>query len=106
MTGWRVIKSQTTTLVAGRRSVKEKEWLESLKVFGISTEDGKKILSRLGRTPEWTLFLRDSNKHTKAVHARANGKRDWCDHGGGWGGKERKLVEGAVGRQYSVVEKA
>ena len=29
-------------LVAGQRSVREKEWLESLKTFGISTEDGKK----------------------------------------------------------------
>ncbi len=29
-------------LVGGQRAVREKEWLESLKTFGISTEDGKK----------------------------------------------------------------
>jgi hypothetical protein len=34
-------------MVAGQRLVKEKEWLESLKIFGISTEDGKKFLNRL-----------------------------------------------------------
>jgi hypothetical protein len=29
-------------LVAGQRSVREKEWLEAMKTFGISAEDGKK----------------------------------------------------------------
>ena len=37
-------------LAAGQRSVGAKEWLESLKTFGISTEDGKKIIYRLGVT--------------------------------------------------------
>ena len=37
-------------LVARQRSVREKKWLESLKTFGISTEDGKKIIYRLGDT--------------------------------------------------------
>jgi hypothetical protein len=32
------------------RSVREKEWLESLKTFGISAEDGKRIIYRLGHT--------------------------------------------------------
>ncbi len=31
-------------------SVKEKEWLESFRVFGIDKEDGKKILRNLGLT--------------------------------------------------------
>ena len=34
-------------LVVGQRSVKEKEWLESFKVFGLGKEDGKKIIHRL-----------------------------------------------------------
>ena len=37
-------------LVVGQRSVKEMEWLKSLKVFGIDKEDGKKIILRLGYT--------------------------------------------------------
>ncbi len=37
-------------LVAGQTSVREKEWLESLKTFGISAEDGKKTIYRLGGT--------------------------------------------------------
>ena len=31
-------------LVAGQRSVREKQWLEAMKTFGISSEDGKKII--------------------------------------------------------------
>ena len=40
------------TCPAGRRtrSVKEKEWMESFKTFGIGKEDGKKIIQRLGLT--------------------------------------------------------
>ena len=38
------------TLVAEQRSVKEKEWLESFRVFGIGKEDGKKIIRKLGLT--------------------------------------------------------
>ena len=37
-------------LVAGHRSVKEKEWLESFRVFGIGKEDDKKIIRKLGLT--------------------------------------------------------
>ena len=37
-------------LVVGQRSVKEKEWLETFKIFGIGKEDGKKIIHRLGYT--------------------------------------------------------
>ena len=37
-------------MVAGQRSVKEKEWLESFRVFGIGKDDGKKIIQRLGLT--------------------------------------------------------
>ena len=43
--GWEVVP-----LVAGQRSDKEKECLESFKVFGIEKEDGKKIIQRLGLT--------------------------------------------------------
>ena len=37
-------------LVARQRSVREKEWLEAMKTFGISAEDedGKRIIYRLG----------------------------------------------------------
>jgi hypothetical protein len=35
-------------LVAGQRSVREKEWLEAMKTFGIGAEDGGKIIYRLG----------------------------------------------------------
>jgi ribonuclease HI len=43
--GWVV---EVLPLVAGQRSVREKEWLESMKTFGIGTEDGKRIIYRLG----------------------------------------------------------
>ena len=38
--GWEV---EVVLLVAGQRSVKEKEWLEFFRVFGIGKDDGKKI---------------------------------------------------------------
>lgn len=41
---------EVVPLVVGQRSVKEKEWLEILKVFGIGKKEGKKILQRLGHT--------------------------------------------------------
>ena len=44
-------------MVVGQRSVKEKEWLETFKIFGIGKEDGMKIIGRLG----YTLF----NEHEK-----------------------------------------
>ena len=37
-------------LVSGQRSVREKEWLEALGIFGIGKEDGQRIIERLGRT--------------------------------------------------------
>jgi hypothetical protein len=37
-------------LIADQRSVREKEWLEALRTFGIGKEDGQRIISRLGRT--------------------------------------------------------
>jgi hypothetical protein len=43
--GW-VVK--VLPLVVGQRSVREKEWLEVTKTFGISEEDGKRIIYRLG----------------------------------------------------------
>ena len=43
--GWVV---EVLPLVAGQRSVREKEWLEVMKTFGISAEDGKRIIYRLG----------------------------------------------------------
>ena len=45
-------------MVVGKRSVKEKEWLETFtEVFGVGKEDGKKNIHRLG----YTLF----NEHEK-----------------------------------------
>ena len=34
-------------LVVVQRSVRKKEWLETLKIFGIGAEDGKRIIHRL-----------------------------------------------------------
>jgi len=45
--GWEI---EVVPLVAGQRSVREKEWLEALRIFGIGKEDGLRILGRLGRT--------------------------------------------------------
>ena len=45
--GWEV---EVVPLVSGQRSIKEKEWMESFKIFGIGKEDGKKIIQRLGLT--------------------------------------------------------
>ena len=36
--GWEI---EVVPLVAGQRSVREKEWLEALRIFGIGKEDGK-----------------------------------------------------------------
>jgi hypothetical protein len=33
-----------------RSAVREKEWLEVLRIFGIGKQDGQRILGRLGRT--------------------------------------------------------
>ncbi len=45
--GWEV---EVVPLVAGQRSVREKEWLEALGIFGIGKEDGQRVIGRLGRT--------------------------------------------------------
>jgi hypothetical protein len=37
-------------LVVGQRSVREEEWLETLRIFGIGKGDGKRIIGRLGHT--------------------------------------------------------
>ncbi len=56
LTGLRVLGAdrewevEVVPLVAGQRSVKENEWLEPLKIFGIGTEDEKKIIHSLGYT--------------------------------------------------------
>ena len=63
---WKVVELDHTpiTILTGLRAltvdreweveviplVKEREWLKSLKVFGIDKEDGKKIIHRLGHT--------------------------------------------------------
>jgi ribonuclease HI len=44
--GWEI---EVVPMVAGQRSVREKEWLEALKIFGIGKEEGQRILGRLGR---------------------------------------------------------
>ena len=38
------------SLVTGQTSVRYSEWIESLKTFGISTEEGKRIIRRMGLT--------------------------------------------------------
>jgi hypothetical protein len=45
--GWEI---EVVPMVAGQRSVREKEWLEALRIFGIGKEDDQRILGRLGRT--------------------------------------------------------
>ena len=45
--GWEI---EVVPMVAGQRSVREKEWVEVLRIFGIGKEDGQRILGRLGRT--------------------------------------------------------
>jgi hypothetical protein len=46
--GWEI---EVVPLVVGQRSVKEKEWLESFRVFGIDKDDVKKMLRKLGLIP-------------------------------------------------------
>ena len=48
--------------VVGQRSVKEKEWLETLKIFGIRKEDGKKIIHKLGHTIHCSTSMRNFSK--------------------------------------------
>jgi hypothetical protein len=43
--GWVV---EVLPLVVEQRSVREKKWLEVMKTFGTSAEDGKRIIYRLG----------------------------------------------------------
>ena len=45
--GWEVT---VVLLIAGQWSVREKEWLEGLRIFGIGKEDGQRIIGRLDRT--------------------------------------------------------
>jgi hypothetical protein len=45
--GWEI---EVVPMVASQWSVREKEWMESLRIFGIGKEDGQRILGRLGRT--------------------------------------------------------
>ncbi len=53
MTGLRALVEErgrevvVVTLVSGQRSVREKEWLETLRIFGIGKEDGQRIIGRL-----------------------------------------------------------
>ncbi len=51
-------KVEVVPLVVGQRSVQEKEWLETLGIFGIGKENGKRIIDRLGRT-----LLDEHEKH-------------------------------------------
>jgi len=56
LTGFRALEAdrewevEVVPMVVGQRSVKEKEWLEVLRIFGIGKEDGKRIIGRLGHT--------------------------------------------------------
>ena len=44
-------------LVAGLNSIREKEWIDSMKTFGISTEDGESIIYSLD-----SLLLSENEK--------------------------------------------
>ena len=44
---WEVV---VVPLSACQRSIREKEWLEALRIFGIGKEDGQRIIPRLGHT--------------------------------------------------------
>ncbi len=75
--GWEV---EVVPLVTGQRSVKEKEWLESFRVFVIGKDDGQKIIQRLGLTP-----LREHEKlfgrywrHTFCQSTAVAGERHFC----------------------------
>jgi hypothetical protein len=37
-------------MIVGHRSAREKECLETLRIFGIGKEDGKRIIRKLGYT--------------------------------------------------------
>ena len=50
LTAEREWEVEVVPMVVGQRSVKEKEWLEALRMFGIGKEDGKRIIDRLGHT--------------------------------------------------------
>ena len=50
VTGDRDWEVEVVPLVVGQRSVKEKEWLETLKIFGIGNENGRKIIHKLDYT--------------------------------------------------------
>ena len=52
--GWEV---EVVPLVECQWSVREEEWLDSVRVFGIGKDDGQKIILRLGLT-----LLRDHEK--------------------------------------------
>ncbi len=41
---------EVVPLVVGQRSVREKDWLETVRIFGIRKEDGKRIIVKLGHT--------------------------------------------------------
>jgi hypothetical protein len=45
--GWEV---EVVPLVTDQWSVREMEWLEALRIFGIGKEDGQRIIGRLGHT--------------------------------------------------------
>ncbi len=45
--GWEV---EVVPLVVGQQSVREKEWLEALRIFGLGKEDRKRIIGKLGHT--------------------------------------------------------
>jgi hypothetical protein len=43
--GWEV---DVVPLVVGHRSARKEEWLETLRIFEIWKEDGKRLIDRLG----------------------------------------------------------
>ena len=57
--GWEV---EVVPLVAGQRSVKEKEWIDFFRIFGIGKDDDKKILQRL-----WLTLLNEHGNSSAAT---------------------------------------
>jgi hypothetical protein len=73
---------EVVPLVVGQRSVKEKEWLETLRIFGINKEDGKRIIGRLGYTllnenEKFSVVTGDTHSGPPVVYYSYWGKTYW-----------------------------
>ena len=60
---------EVVPLVVGQCSVKEKEWVETLRIVEIGKEDGKRIIDRLGHT-QATQREREALRQLLTPHIR------------------------------------